>query len=390
MKNLVKILILITTLSIIYFTENHFIALTMAMLIVVFFWKKNKQDVEEQKEQLQCILEHLPICAFMKNRKDEFIIGSSAFEKVINNNQKGVKYLSIYDVFDKEYVELVKREEKEIYRTKQRLETEREVVFPKQTFWGRIHKAPIFDKRGEVKALIVMYENIDTKKQVEKQREYFIETLIHNLKIPTIAQLRGLEFLEKNSEKISVEEKKELYFEIKNSCKGMLDMISKVLNAYRLENGDETLYFSDVNLENLLSRYRKEINPLLKEKELTLKISNPTNVIIKCDENALLEVLKTLTTNAIIYSDKGESIELRIIDNQSKLKFEIVSHGITMSTEEQMTMFNNLQRDNATFTTVGYGIGLYLCKKIVDMHNGQIYASTNGDNTNIFTFEIPL
>ena len=81
-----------------------------------------------------------------------------------------------------------------------------------------------------------MYENIESEKEIERQKEYFIETLIHDLKVPTIAQLRGLELLQKGTFGIINNDQKEILNNITDSCQYILTMISMVLNTYRFEN----------------------------------------------------------------------------------------------------------------------------------------------------------
>lgn len=347
-------------------------------------------EASEKGKQLRCLLENLPIIAFMKDKNDKFVIGSSCFEKIINHENDDVKQLSLSDVFSKEYLEFIKREEIELYKTKQTIEIERQIVFPGQTFWGRIRKAPVFDEDGNIKYMISMYENIESEKEIERQKEYFIETLIHNLKIPTIAQLRGLELMSTGVLGTLTEEQKELVTQIQDSCKHILDMISMVLNTYRLESGQNHLYYERFSVAELLISCFEDLSSAAKEKNITLVYAaSQDDTTVEADPAEIKKVITNLLDNAIIYSNRDEQIVVDITTQNNQLKCTITSCGITLSERDCLTAFNRLGSNAPKYTTIGHGIGLYLCKKIIDVHHGKIFASTDGEKTTTFTFIIP-
>ena len=216
-------------------------------------------SLREQNELLACILDNLPIYAFLKNNKGEFVMGSSAFINDLMRDKNLSFPLTNKDVFTEEYAKIVTEEENELFRTKETLDIEREIKFVNKPFLCRIHKAPLFDEEGNVKYLVVMCEDITGKKEIENQREYFIKTLIHDMKVPTIAQLRGMELLEKGILGNINDEQRSLISEIMGSCNYVLEMISNVLSAYRLENGEKKLVMQRFRVEELLRECAKEV-----------------------------------------------------------------------------------------------------------------------------------
>ena len=93
--------------------------------------------------------------------------------------------------------------------------------------------------------LFVKYKRLQT--EYLQQREYFIKTLSHDLRVSTLAQIRGLEALEKT-------QNRELIPEIQNSCKYTLEMITMLLNTYRYENGEEVLTREHYNLTDSIKK----------------------------------------------------------------------------------------------------------------------------------------
>lgn len=344
----------------------------------------------EKENQLKCILENMPLCAYMKDKHDHFIIGSSSFEEIIGENSD-VRQLNISDLYDENYLKFIKNEEAQIYKTKKIIDSERQVILPNQTFWGRVRKVPVLDDNGDVKYLVVMYQNLESEKEIERQKEYFIETLIHDLKVPTIAQLRGLEVLKKGTLGALNCDEIELISQIENSCKYILDMIAIVLNTYRFENGQNKLYYEKFNISELLLKCFEELSEDTKEKNLTFAYAGAeAPIILEADKSEIKKVIIHLLLNSILYSNKNEKILITILEEANQLKFTITSKGIPLSERECCTLFDRASTHSPKYSTIGNGIGLYLCKKIIDVHKGNIYASTDGKCTNTITFTLPL
>lgn len=345
----------------------------------------------EKEKQIKCILENIPICAFLKDKNDRFIAGSSSFERILDlQKDEKMRQLVLSDIFQEEYLDFVKKEEAEIYRTKKPIITERSIAFPNQTFWGRVCKAPILDDDGNVKYLVVMYENIEAEKEIERQKEYFIETLIHDLKVPTLAQLRGLELIEKGVVGEINTAQKELIENITDSCKYILTMISMVLNTYRYESQCNSLFYEKFDLQNVIVRSFEELSIIAKEKNINFVYqANGDNTYLEADKEEIKKVIINLLNNAIVYSSIGEKIAVKVECQNNNLTFSVTSRGISLSNKECINLFERTSEKNPKYTTVGHGISLYLCKKIIDVHNGKIFASTDGHLTNTFTFIIP-
>ena len=84
--------------------------------------------------------------------------------------------------------------------------------------------------------LIIIFKYIMLYKSMLKERNYLINTLSHDLRVSTIAQIRGLDILQKNYAQ------EELIQEINNSCHFTLDMINVILNTYRYKKGENFIY----------------------------------------------------------------------------------------------------------------------------------------------------
>lgn len=353
---------------------------------------KITKSARETSEQLHCMLNNMPMYAFMKDLDNKLIVGSSSFEKIIVKDGKKFNEMTLEDAYEKEYLDFVRNEELEIYKTGKPVVIERKISFKGKMFWARVHKAPVYDENGKVQYLLVMYENMEAEKEIERQKEYFIETLIHDLKNPTIAQLRGLELIKNGILGSINSEQNELLHQIENSCRYILEMISMVLKTYRLENGQKHLIYENINISDLILEVFEEMKHNAKEKNIILMLDmhNIENLTAEADREDLKTVLINLISNAILYSDKFERIIVSVKKIDNFAHFEIINKGIILSERDCQTMFNKTIDSSPKYSTIGHGITLYLCKKIIESHKGEIYASTDGIDTNKFTFKLPL
>ena len=202
------------------------------------------------------------------------------------------------------------------------------------------------------------------------------EVLLHDLKTPTLAQLRGVELLQKES--LTNAEQKELLAQIEHSCKYTLDMISMILQAYRIENGKKSLDIETFSLSELLMECFEEILPAAEEKHIELVYAGNNNTtLVEADRTDIKTVILHLLQNAVAYSDKNEKVIVSIDINSRRLKMEIRNRG---------AMLYNASR----FSSIGDGIKLRLSKKIINSHHGTISTAREGSDTNRFIFTLPV
>ena len=225
-------------------------------------------------------------------------------------------------------------------------------------------------------SIVVFLENINERKEAEQGKETYVATLTHDLKTPTIAQIRMLELLldgacgELNSEQTEIME------QMLKSARYMLGMISKVLTVYKFENGSMKFEFSEFNLKELMFECIDELSTLLDERNLTLET-------------------EILTDNCIIAADKMQikntEVKISLEKEDENLIFKTTNSSPYIPPDILNTLFKKYVSNPAhsKFDGIGTGLGLYLTEKIISAHNGRIIAKSSEENKNTFGFIIP-
>lgn len=124
-----------------------------------------------------------------------------------------------------------------------------------------------------------------------------------------------------------------------------------------------------------------------------LQIKSQKNIYIKANETAISELIKILTDNAIQYSPSNSLVYIDVSKTDNRAKFEITNTGAGISPEKLPHIFERFYRADSSRTNgpkKGYGLGLALAKSIIEIHNGEIIATSEPDHATTFTFLIDL
>lgn len=235
------------------------------------------------------------------------------------------------------------------------------------------------------------FEHIDAERKLQSQRETFVASLGHDLKNPTIAQIRGIELLLKGDFGEINQEQRELLEMVLDSCKYMNGMLATLLSTYRNSDGIINLNYSEFSFKNLVEECVSEMIYVAKEKGVNIVISDKLiQNVIQADRVQIKRVIMNLLSNGIKYAFKNSLLKLRIIIDSEKVHFEFENKSPYIPEEKQKALFAQYVSFADTYKEIGIGLGLFASRKIIEAHNGQIYVESFKDERNKFGFKIPI
>ena len=215
--------------------------------------------------------------------------------------------------------------------------------------------------------------------------------MTHDLKTPTIAQIRALDLLLKNSFGALNEAQKETVTQIKNSCNYMYKLIYTILDTYLYDNGQTSMKYEEFNIIDLINETINEISNLAVEREQHITINSKlSGDNITADRFQLKRVITNMLSNAINYGFKNTDIEIITEDDSKNIKVSIKNKANYIPEEKLIDIYEKFKTaQNAKFRKTSTGLGLYLSKQIIDAHKGSVYVSSNKNETCTFGFSIP-
>ena len=233
--------------------------------------------------------------------------------------------------------------------------------------------------------------NIKQEKEQDKIKQSFLANLVHDLKTPTNAQLSTLKMLNNETFGSLNSEQHKMITLTHESCKYMSDLIGTIMDTYTHDNGEVRLQKKDFDIIELIEEISEELKSLYKDNNQEVEFRKDySHYIINADKLQIKRVLANLLTNAITYGYDNTiiSINLRIQDDTLEIFIKNTSKQIPE--KELKTIFDRYKKTQfAKYNKTGNGLGLYLAKRIIELHKGEIYAKSFDDGTCIFGFNIP-
>lgn len=217
-------------------------------------------------------------------------------------------------------------------------------------------------------------EETEKKLVTYEQREEFMATLTHDLKNPLIGTNRVLELLAEQAMGQISQDHADLLLQIRDSNKILLAMIQNLLDVYRFEKDMNAVVLTRTYLKDILSTCLKDILPIAENRKITITTEYPSNEkLVHADVMAMRRVFQNLLDNAVKFTPAGGAITLRVAPFENEVCVEIQDSGPGMSDEEKSRIFHRFSQGRAGRKfSPGTGLGLFLCKKIIDAHNGKI------------------
>lgn len=350
-----------------------------------------KDSLELSNSQLVTLLNNTPIFAYIVDTSGKYVLGNDRANRLFLKGEdvlsQGERIQFNPDVFKEE----VMLEDCIVLANHQNLHFEKK--FPTldgDTHWYSINKTPLFDDNGNLYAISTFGRSIEQEKRISEQRETYIATLSHDLKTPTIAQVRALELMLSGQFGEFNQEQKDMLKLTLDSCNYMYDMVYTLLSTYKFENGDISLNFSSFNFTKVVKESIKELMNLAEENYITIEFGDFQPVVITADRIEMKRVVVNLLSNAINYAFQNSRIYISCLKVGNNIEFSVKNSSPYIEPSVMNGLFRKYVTHSDKFNKVGVGLGLYLSKKIVEAHGGKIIAKSFKNQSNIFGFSIPL
>ena len=268
---------------------------------------------------------------------------------------------------------------------------------------------------GLLLALLVHTVRLRTKRnrelaEMNATKDRFFAIISHDLKNPTIAQRDALQMLIDFSDHWNTETLTKFYYELLKSADSQIELLYNLLNWAQVQTGRMPYRPVPFDITTALRSDIVLIKNMAERKNITFDIQMPETAIITGDDNMLVTVVRNLLTNAVKFTAAGGTVTLNIIrtgdpcgrppspspspsPSLSLLSSHIISitdTGAGMSPEQIQNLFH-IDRHHSRKGTAGEsgsGLGLMVCKELVEKHGSTLYVeSTEGEGSR-FWFEI--
>ncbi len=226
--------------------------------------------------------------------------------------------------------------------------------------------------------------------QVEELKTNFLSMMSHDLKTP-IARIQGMTDLVLNDTNPLSSKQREALETLGKSAEELLDFVSSILNLGRIESKEIQLHLSSRDPNAVLRDVVNKLDYLAKKRNIEIVCELEPLFSIRMDADLIRQVLYNLVENAIKYSRENSRILITSEENEGRVIVQVADQGVGIAEDDLPHVFMKFYRSRAakTSTVKGSGLGLYLAKYFVELHNGTISVDSRPGVGSTFTVEMP-
>lgn len=258
--------------------------------------------------------------------------------------------------------------------------------------------SPIFDANKQPSGAIALFRDISEAKQVERQKEEFVSTASHEMRTP-VAAIEGYISLAMNENVASIDDRARKYLEkAHDTIQHLGELFRDLLSVTKAEEGQLGGRIDAIDIGKLAQSAVDDMQFTIKKKNLTLvyqigdqggKAIAPL-FYVAANHERLREVIMNLIDNAGKFTTEG-GIKVVLEGDDKEVTVSVSDSGVGIAQEDIGHLFQKFYRidSSATRTIGGTGLGLYLCRRLIEAFNGRIWVESKIGQGSSFKFSLP-
>lgn len=252
--------------------------------------------------------------------------------------------------------------------------------------------SPIHSPGWETRVIGASFVIQDTthEKSLTKMKEDFTRIIVHELRSPLTSIKASSEMLTGDN-KLTDDEKQKLFQIIRNQSDKMLDEISMILDAAKIETGVFTVQKVTGDIKKVIEELIEAFRETTQSKLINLVTNiDPFIPPLAIDSFQIRRVMNNLLTNSIKFTPSGGTITVRSWLSPEKVFISVSDTGSGIPKDKQHLLFSKFAQIQSANATIGTGLGLFISKGIIQAHNGTISVESEPNKGTTITIALPL
>jgi PAS domain S-box-containing protein len=352
---------------------------------------------EEEKQLDDAIMASIAESLAVINKDGQIMVFNPETERLTGYKQSEVEfrlYRKVLTFFDKEGKEISKNPITETLKTGKATQ-----VSLKEGYYLKNHEkeltpvsisvAPILNEEKNIQGVAVTIQDISTVKELDAIKDEFVYVVAHELGNPIFALDGYLSILQDQDKKYDKETK-----DIINSARSVNSQLSELVNdlleVTRNEQGTLKFDLAPLDITQLTELVVKNAQFKAKTKKITIDYQKSRVPKVKANEQKIKEVLTNFVDNAIKYTPNGGKVTIthKLVDGEVVTTVKDTGYGIKK--EDQEKLFSKFYRVKTkdTANISGTGLGLFICRQIVEKCGGKVWAESDEGKGSTFAFSL--
>jgi PAS domain S-box-containing protein len=365
------------------------------------------QSLTDSEVYMKAILQNIELPLYCKDLQGKYIAVNSTFEKICGKSRDELKNQSDSEVFEENVANFFSFRDTEIMTTGESVEIEGTFQLGGQERNLLIHKFPLRNSEHMIYATAGICSDVSTLQKTlhaaqlaNEAKSEFLASMSHELRTPMHSILCFARLGEKRAA-LKDWSKLESYFKmIVTSGDLLFELLNDLLDLSTLESLPVCSDFREHDLGEDVGKIVSEFRAMMDERNITLSYQQPRFPLLSSyNQIRIYQVLRNLIANALKFSSPGQEIYIDIGTDHIEIegevrpawKVRIVDHGVGIEDDQLERVFEKFaQGSKSPQAGAGVGLGLAICKRIIEDHKGKIWAEQNEPSGAIFTFLLPF
>ncbi len=254
---------------------------------------------------------------------------------------------------------------------------------------------PHFDIDDQVSGFFALTSDISDRKAIERMKDEFISVVSHELRTPLTSLHSALKILSTGRlGTLPVDGQKLLSIADENTER-LVRLVNSVLDLQRIESGAVTMEKQACNAADLMTQASAAMQSMAQQHQIIL-VNQPFNIQLWVDPDYIVQTLTNLISNAIKFSAPSGQVWLTVCSNSSpknaEILFTVRDEGQGIPGDKLESIFERFQQVDSSDSRKkgGTGLGLTICRKIVEQHGGKIWVNSTLGVGSSFSFTLPV
>ncbi|MFL5245187.1 MAG: DUF4118 domain-containing protein [Gemmataceae bacterium] len=232
-------------------------------------------------------------------------------------------------------------------------------------------------------------ERVRVLVESERLRNSLLSAVSHDLRTPLTAIAGASSTLLEGGEGLAADARRELLESIGDEAESLNNLVGNLLDMTRLEAGALTVQKEWQSVEELVGAVLNRLGRKLAERAIVTRV--PADLPLLFVDGVLIQqVLANLLENAEKYSPPNGAIEISASPFGRAVVIKVADHGPGLPPGDEKRVFEKFYRSPAVRSRSGAGLGLTICRGIVELHGGKIWAENRGEGGAVFAFSLPV
>jgi PAS domain S-box-containing protein len=255
-----------------------------------------------------------------------------------------------------------------------------------------LNAAPIVDAEGSTVGAIAVFQDITLIKDAEQLKDDFLSIVSHELRTPLTTIRGGATMLLRDLERLDAETRDEILLDISHESNRLAILVENMVQLAHIRAGRLAMETEPVHIHSAVRSAITAEQLQLGSRECV--VTGEQGLVVAADPRSLDQVVRNLIHNAIKYSPTGSPIEVSIESDDAGVTAHIAvrDHGIGIDAEDVPIVFDRFRRASTVESghIPGMGLGLYLCRELVEAHDGEIWIEAPSGGGTRVVFSMPI